>query len=1425
MFFEQLFNNTFKKKEIVPVIYDREELQSQINKLQHELNKALKAKNYKRCNEINIEMEKCNNKLKSIPTAAKLADKLARLEQDLQKAIHQKQFLRCETIENEINYIIPIYESLLIEEKKRNPISNTEAIENSTAEIPCDNPVVEKVKVTQRNRNHRPVSKLRPKAPITASAYASVFEVVQKMSEYRVDAALLVDELGAIAGIITDNDITRRVISQALDPATTIVNTVMTKNPRSVLMEDSALDALEMMVDNRFRHLPVLDQNGTAVGLLDIAKCMYDAISVLENIQVEFSNDNGYDESKSGEVIVAAVAAALKSTSGVTKQHEENLEMMKQLMEQMFGGTVPTLKTIIGEEEIPSIFTNTSVREASKVMSKIRKGVLIMDELNGKLLGILTPRDLLNRVVAKGLSPDDTMVSTVMTPNPNCVSPDLTLLDALKEMHDHKFLHLPVRESDGKVIGLVDVMELMTKTAGERGENEAKGWRNFFKSSMNIESYGEMSESASNGGVSKESITAHSNTNDIKAKKVHANRIVSKLRPKAPITASAYASVFEVVQKMSEYRVDAALLVDELGAIAGIITDNDITRRVISQALDPATTIVNTVMTKNPRSVLMEDSALDALEMMVDNRFRHLPVLDQNGTAVGLLDIAKCMYDAISMLETIQETNANRAPAITEVVTAALSSNIKNKEQEAKMELMKHLVKQMFGGSVPTLRTIIGANDVPYVFPDTNVREASQIIAHIRKGVLIMDELNGKLLGILTPRDLLNRVVAKGLSPDDTMVSTVMTPNPDCVSPDLTLLDALKEMHDHKFLHLPARESDGKVIGLVDVMELMCSTAGNGNSTGWRDFFGGAMDISNNKDEVSDLESRNSSIKSTHKNKIIAPKSEIKPKLTKRKRTNDQRPVSKLRPKPPVTVNDYSSIIETVKKMAEKRVDAALLLDRKGRLSGIITDNDITRRVISQFVNIVDTQVSEVMTKNPKCVLSDDSALDALEMMVDNRFRHLPVLDKNGAVVGLLDIAKCLYDAISMLEQVQEGEQSNRNPQAIMEEVMSAAMKSAGGKKKNNLAQIQAMKQIMEQMFGGSVPSLRKVLNGGTYPSVRPTANVREAAVLMTKHRKGLLVVDNEEQLVGIITPKDILIRVIAANKPPDLTAVSTVMTASPDCIGPDVTLLDALREMHDHKYLHLPVVESNGKIVGLVDVMDLVGHSTASDSNCNMGWRDFFDGAMTSNDDNQSESASQTSAMSCSKSTSTDVPQLPLNLFSSGMLTSVDTIQDNQENLEAEQSIHQNDELPVDNTLQNQVLISISEEIVEMLNETVDEGTVSLNQEPVNDDNNNLPIPPADNPTIIVIEQTESSHTRLDDNKEQEITSALIQAVEEEVIVHADDDDIITSEEEEAPVDSPQEKATQKKNGSNMVAVGGVVLTLAALISIGAFVVLKQKK
>ena len=69
------------------------------------------------------------------------------------------------------------------------------------------------------------------------------------------------------------------------------------------------------------------------------------------------------------------------------------------------------------------------------------------------------------------------------------------------------------------------------------------------------------------------------------------------------------------------------------------------------------------------------------------------------------------------------------------------------------------------------------------------------------------------------------------------------------------------------------------------------------------------------------------------------------------------------------------------------------------------------------------------------------------------------MLDEAGAIVGLLDIAKCLYEAISALEHVQGDEKSDKDGGAAMAGAMASAMKKAAGGKGNNKAQMLAMQR------------------------------------------------------------------------------------------------------------------------------------------------------------------------------------------------------------------------------------------------------------------------------------------------------------------------------------------------------------------------------
>jgi signal-transduction protein with cAMP-binding, CBS, and nucleotidyltransferase domain len=112
-------------------------------------------------------------------------------------------------------------------------------------------------------------------------------------------------------------------------------------------------------------------------------------------------------------------------------------------------------------------------------------------------------------------------------------------------------------------------------------------------------------------------------------------------------------------------------------------------------------------------------------------------------------------------------------------------------------------------------------------------------------------------------------------------------------------------------------------------------------------------------------------------------------------------------------------VSEACRRMALKRVDAALLTDSNGMLSGILTAEDISGRVIAEGLRPDETNVAKAMTRNPVFVMSNSPAIEALQKMVKGKFRHLPVVE-HGEVIAMLDITKFLYDAISRMEKAAE---------------------------------------------------------------------------------------------------------------------------------------------------------------------------------------------------------------------------------------------------------------------------------------------------------------------------------------------------------------------------------------------------------------------
>lgn len=110
---------------------------------------------------------------------------------------------------------------------------------------------------------------------------------------------------------------------------------------------------------------------------------------------------------------------------------------------------------------------------------------------------------------------------------------------------------------------------------------------------------------------------------------------------------------------------------------------------------------------------------------------------------------------------------------------------------------------------------------------------------------------------------------------------------------------------------------------------------------------------------------------------------------------------------------------------------------------------------------------------------------------------------------------------------------------------------------------------------------------GDVVHTIDHEASVLDAATKMNEHRIGSLVVTARGQLAGIITERDILTRVVAAQRPPAGTPVHQVMTSKVITCSPP-TMLDELRKvMREKRIRHVPVLHA-GQLCGMVSLGDL---------------------------------------------------------------------------------------------------------------------------------------------------------------------------------------------------------------------------------------------
>ncbi|MGQ0524027.1 MAG: CBS domain-containing protein [Betaproteobacteria bacterium] len=108
-----------------------------------------------------------------------------------------------------------------------------------------------------------------------------------------------------------------------------------------------------------------------------------------------------------------------------------------------------------------------------------------------------------------------------------------------------------------------------------------------------------------------------------------------------------------------------------------------------------------------------------------------------------------------------------------------------------------------------------------------------------------------------------------------------------------------------------------------------------------------------------------------------------------------------------ITAPGGTTVIAAARLMKENQVGAVIVVEEDGRLAGVFTERDALFRVIAEGRDVQATLVADVMTRNPQTIHPDKPFADALHVMYEGGFRHVPVVE-DGRPVGMISARDAL---------------------------------------------------------------------------------------------------------------------------------------------------------------------------------------------------------------------------------------------------------------------------------------------------------------------------------------------------------------------------------------------------------------------------------
>ena len=124
-----------------------------------------------------------------------------------------------------------------------------------------------------------------------------------------------------------------------------------------------------------------------------------------------------------------------------------------------------------------------------------------------------------------------------------------------------------------------------------------------------------------------------------------------------PATVSVLATVQEAIQTMLAKDVGAVAVIDEQGIVAGMFTERDVLSKLALSGRDPKTIAVRELMSPMVEMATEETTAAEALQVMIEQHYRHIPIVDPAGKVLGIISIRNILEARIDDL--LEELDVN----------------------------------------------------------------------------------------------------------------------------------------------------------------------------------------------------------------------------------------------------------------------------------------------------------------------------------------------------------------------------------------------------------------------------------------------------------------------------------------------------------------------------------------------------------------------------------------------------------------------------------------------------------------------------------------------------------------------------------------------------------------------------------------------